>query len=320
MPTAEPICPRCGYDLSAESRKWTHACPLDGACWECGLRLEWADLFSPDRRRDVFFVEHAPERHEVLPAAWRTWWWAIRPPVFWSRIRLETAIVPRRIAWWVFCVLLAFHAFCALASNAILGKLRGWDLFLPFRDDIRAETFTAWLAPVGCLIADWRGTTIWGYRFAPAWEFTSWGPAYLPLLAMSLMLPIMLLVLKDTRAKARVRRAHILRAAVFGLAWLVPLMLLALAHFAFNQWAASSNRTNLLYFQIGPKWLALESIWGFALVPFGAAWILWWWWSALSRGWRLDEHGRVWLAASAPALLVVVIVLALDQDLVNLLA
>lgn len=315
-----PTCPRCAYDLSSATAAWEESCPLQGQCWECGLNLAWADVLREDRRVNLRHVEHATGSWEVAGAAWRTWAWAIWPPSFWRRVRLEHYVVPRRLWRWVLLVVGAMWLLHVLLTIVFAGQRWGWKLVLSMRDDVRTEVLQSVLAPVGSLYQKWVGGTAWGYTFAPAWEGTVWGPAYVPLLAFTLMFAIMMLVLKDTRAKAKVRFGHVLRAGVFGLAWLVPLLAVAIAISALVAAANSPARVGWVYFTIGARSYYIPEVAGYGLVPPLAAWVAWWWWLAVSRGWRIEQPAKVWWTACLAATLAMVIVLACDMQLISTLA
>lgn len=315
-----PTCPRCAYDLSSATAAWEESCPLHGQCWECGLHLAWADVLREDRRVNLRHVEHATGGWEVAGAAWRTWAWAIWPPRFWQRVRLEHHVVPRRLWRWLLLVVGSMWLLHVIFLTLAAGRRVGWNIAFSLRDDVCAEIAQAVLAPVGSLYQKWIAGTAWGYTFAPAWESTHWGPAYVPLLVFTVMFAVMMLVLKDTRARAKVRFPHVLRAGVFGLAWLVPLVAVAIAVEALAQWANSPTRTAWVYVPIGARSFYIPQIAGYALVPPMAAWVAWWWWLALSRGWRIEQPAKVWWTALLAATLAMVIVLVCDNQLISILA
>ncbi len=317
MESEAPTCPRCGYDLSAEVVKWGEACPLHGRCWECGLDVAWADLLRPDRRRNPLFVEHAPVRG-VAMAAWRTWWWALRPGRFWTRVRLEHEPRKRRMLAWVALVPGVAWLVHGAAWCGVLWWQHGLGWVLT-----NGESVSGWLAPAGSVMAWWRpgvmGATAWGEKFVPAWERTTFGRAYLPLLAMSVLLVVMVLVLKETRARAKVRLAHVARAGVYSLAWVVPVAGLGPVLRAVNLWLIANGFATPL---VTTGWRGFMPFyhWGYWFGPVAAVWLGAWWWMVLSRGWRLESPGRVWGAMMAGGVLAGAIVLALDWELIWLIA
>lgn len=318
MSAPPPTCPRCAYDLSAAIVAWDSSCPLDGRCWECGLSLQWADVLREDRRVNLRHVEHAVGTGGVSSASWRSLGWTLWPPLFWSRVRLEHYVVPGRLWRWLLTIVGALWLAHAVLVLLITGRQHGWGLVLTFRDDITAAILNPILAPMGMLFQDWTGGMARGYTFAPAWKGTLWGPAYVPLLAFTLMFALMMLVLKDTRARAKVLRAHVLRATVFGLAWLLPLIGLAMAAAAFEAWASTPARFWALYITIGSRSYEVSTLAGYALLLPAAAWIAWWWWAALSRGWRIERPFAAWGSALVASLLALAVVLALDTQFVYL--
>ena len=59
---AEPMCPRCGYDLSGQVRTWTDACPLAGVCTECGFEVEYRFVLNPGLTARWRYFETAVSR------------------------------------------------------------------------------------------------------------------------------------------------------------------------------------------------------------------------------------------------------------------
>lgn len=315
MDPLTPTCPRCGYDLSAATLKWEEACPLEGSCWECGLGLRWADVLRADRRADERHVEHAKGAWATWVAAWRSLLWALCPPVFWARVRLECWVVPRRLAVWVAVVFGTLWAVNGVVSWVELGARFGWT-WSTFLDIDAAQ---AWVAPAGAFVRRWQSLGPIRMTFAPFWRDTAWGPGYAPLLACSLVFPLLMLVLAATRARAKVRPVHVLRAAIFGLAWLGPYLLLVMALRVFMAAVVAGPRAGWMYISLGGRMYDVLSMAYYASVLLGLGWIAWWWWCVLARGWRIEHPGRAWLSALTAGLLTAAIILALDRHLLYLL-
>ncbi|MDX2131795.1 MAG: hypothetical protein SFY69_07070 [Planctomycetota bacterium] len=314
MDDALPTCPRCGYDLSAEVGKWGEACPLAGRCWECGLAVAWADLLRADRRVLPRFVEHA-QRVGVLAAAWRTWWWAVRPWVFWSRVRMEHEPRAWRMLAWVVLVVCAAWAAHGAAWAVVLWWQHGWGWLVT-----NGESLSGWMAPVGSMAVSWTpGRNTWLATFVPAWKRTTFGQAYLPLLAMSVVLVVMMLVLPHTRARAKVRGAHVARAGVYSLAWMLPMMLLGPTLRALSLWLIGNGFATPLVTTGWRGFLPLYH-WGYCYLLLGAGWLGVWWWWALARGWKLESPVRVWVAANVAGLLAMTTVLTVDGQFAWLLS
>lgn len=318
-----PTCPRCDYDLSGESVRWIDASPLRCTCPECGLDFETADVMREDRRVNPRHVEHAPRGIfgvGLLGAAWRTCVWTILPPIFWSRVRLHHVVVPRRLMWWLAIVLLGTHVLVCVVTNTMAVRQYGVGLTLTLRDDIRADLASPWIAPVGDVQQLWRGGTTWGHTWVPPWRGGRWGVAYVPLLAASALYPLLMLVLKDTRARAKVSRGHIARAFVFGLGWMVPLMLVSGATvIGVRYWFAGGITPTWFWVGVGVRQYFVPDLIQLATIPLGLMWIVWWWGCAV-RSWRVRRPFAVWLAATIAALLGVAIAMAISPRVVMMLA
>lgn len=62
MPTPPPCCPRCEYNLTGEADRWHEQCQLKGICSECGLELQWRDVYQICNEWDSevgWYAEHA---------------------------------------------------------------------------------------------------------------------------------------------------------------------------------------------------------------------------------------------------------------------
>jgi hypothetical protein len=263
-----------------------------------------------DRRTDPLLIEHSrSDRWGLVVAAWRTWALTLTPARFWRRVRLEHRVVPRRLVLWALVVLLGTHVLTASVGTWLIADQAQYSERLLTRDDYVFAALRAWVAPLGDFVQNWRGGTMWGYVFTPAWRSTPLGPAYTPLLAAWLMYPIMMMVLVDTRHRAKVRPGHIARAGVFSLAWLVPFLLVR----------SAAGVAGYLT-QNGPTWgppavdipLAVDG----ALLLGTLLWQARWWACTARVGWRLDRPRQVWVAAFIAALLVAAILVALDRGVI----
>lgn len=311
--TPEPRCPRCGYDQRGVVMTWTESCPLDGICSECGYHFEWADVMRPDRTRLRRFFEH--ER-----GLWRSWIsalvtlaWAMAPWAFWSRVRLHHEPKPRRMLLWLIVAVASIWTVIAVArlgtfaletfylggparnlsegignSLAFPVFLVGWgpgtNLKLPF------GTFS--MPPIECLVLEWS-------------------PLYFGLFAQAILLPLLLLILPETRRRAKVRPAHVLRAGVYGQSWIF-FHLLFLLSTAFDgllafDWDVSIGMSGPLL-----GWLDHFRV---VYALFLAGWIAAWWWFALARGFRIERPTLHWLVLMVAAVLGLMIFALGDWDI-----
>jgi len=123
-------CPRCDYDLTGAVESWKSECPLDGRCPECGLEYRWAELLNPALTVPAWSFEHAHAR------LFRSWFGAAfrsaRPRLFWTELRLENRIVPRRLAIFVLGLGLILHSLAVCVSFIIIQyEARHTSWFIP---------------------------------------------------------------------------------------------------------------------------------------------------------------------------------------------
>lgn len=309
----QPCCPRCGYDQSGVIAAWADACPLNGMCSECGLALQWVDVFRPDRLIVPGFVEHSRGVRRTFVAAWRTLRWTFYPTGFWRRIRLEHARVPRR--WLVY-----FLATAGLLL--IVRRVLVLALFVLANASVSPLTQTnglMYFATVDMLASESSNYAVyrdWGQTGPIGWRLDLWNlapPAAFGVGALCVMMPLMLLLLPFTRKRLKIRASHVMRAGVFGALplWLVLIVLEALSIHRIVKLATEGNSM-----RFGGGLRAInpwEELWRMTLywcernqlelALLGFAWVLWWWGSALRTGFRAKGWIPILIAQAATALL-----------------
>jgi hypothetical protein len=124
------------------------------------------------------------------------------------------------------------------------------------------------------------------------------------------MPPFVLVCLPWTRARSKVRFTHILRALTYALAPVTALLTLSLAisiltHTYHLLGTGQIWRDQPWFTRLDP--LVASGSFGFGVtMPFHwacLAWYLVYWWCVLKRGWRMDDHRKVFFATLIPALL-----------------
>jgi hypothetical protein len=308
-----PACPRCGYDLSGAVATWTDSCPLCGICSECGLEFAWVDVHDPDRNRVRGLFEHARELRQSARWLELTWFMTFWPPLFWRRVRLESPVNARRAAAWPLLITASVWAAGSVVMNAVT-LASNFMMPAPLRtssDELLGVLVNGWMCPVGGFDNGLSGGFDWSN------DLRGWIRYMLPLLAASGFWVLLILLLPWTMRKARVRRAHVLRAAAYSFAW-VPM--LALIHLGDSfSWIArllggSGSRGDGDYFSDH-----MYGWWPYLLLAL-TVWILIWWHSALRIGFRLEGAGRVWSALAVAVLLASLLALIATGGLVYLLA
>lgn len=307
--TLSPECPRCGYDLRgaqpARADAGTDALPSRGRCSECGLDFAWIDVLDPARHNVSWLYEHAPRRRGRLPSpAWRrayvTFLRTLWPPAFWHKVTVHTRVSRWRLLWWLPVVIAPLHIVWSLVNTfRRIGYFQaaapGWNVVT----NSQWEVFfvNAWLYP----LLELRGSRVAGLSLhlrEPSYTFL------LPLGA-SVLVPLVLLLLTRTRATARVRPVHVLRAGVYGLGWIgwwfvawVALTVAAAMAELFGVGLFSQFRGRFAL----PLPLTPRQLGGVALLIW-VAWFATFWWWALTRGLQLPRAKLVWALVMIAAVL-----------------
>jgi len=315
-----PACPRCGYDQSGEIARWHAECPLRGICSECGVDFAWKDILSPDRSLCPGFFEHATTIRTCFSWAWRTLTWAVLPWRFWSRVGMHHQVRPRRMFLWfaylwlsILWILAPAFGVCVVTARASMFHNVGvrWFASLqspwpktPLRwwwQEVEAQDLICLFHPFVGIVnipqTDSFGTVI-GYEPVVDCPIAHVPfPVWLPLVAVLLGLPAMIMVLPQTRAQAKLRGVHVLRATAFSLAFLsVPMLLLVV----------DALRKAAYFMGLGPpvRWgedwcdLFIDR-WSWTFL----VWLAIWWYFAVHRGFRIKQAPLVWFAMLVPTLL-----------------
>lgn len=300
-----PRCPRCDYDQRGTVATWTDSCPTEGLCPECGYEFLWTDVMRPYRQRCPGFFEHTRGAMRSLRAAWRTLGWALAPMVFWSRVRMHHEVRVRRV------LLFPVVAFGSIWSLVFVLRVSAFFLdgryFRGAWTGMGAEVANMLVWPVA--VMDWYpGQSGSGGRLNITWMINDWSPMYAGLFGQALLVPLLLLGLPVTRRRAKIRKVHVLRAAVYGQSWIAIHLGVLLASTLLGAVTAEYN-TAMAW--DGP---VLDALYEYPLA-YGAglgAWIAVWWWYALRRGFAMPQATRHWALLMVAAALVFVIGLIAD--------
>lgn len=285
-------CPRCAYDMAGHIAAWRDSCPLHADCPECGLTFAWRDVLVEDRRRVPWLFEHArrgPFAY-LLRSATATAARTVLPGIFWARVGLHHRVVVGRLLQWLALIFIILHAAAgALGFGALYIQVRRFGA-LEFTWLLNLFTEPVVRFDEGC----YRGRRGWTNGIVPEplegmdWRITATGCA-LAWIAMILVIP-------QTRLRAKVHSLHLLRAIVYSVSWFIVLDLARALEYA---WAA-------LHGAIGapaPPLHLTETLLG----PLGAAllfaWSAAWWHAVLSRGWQIPHPTRTWAVLMIPVLL-----------------
>lgn len=264
------LCPRCDYNLRGTISAWRDACPLEGRCTECGLRFEWADLFTRPLHRWLF--EHQWRRRPVRSAMF-----TVIAPLGGRRICREITLMhPIRLAPLVWLLAGLVLATLALRTGRI------WYAEGLFRNRLG----TGW-TPANTISQD----VLFWLRFELQFFLLCLAPAFvLPLLAFR--------AIPTSLRRIKVRRAHLVRIWLY---WLIAAasiaLLLAIVQLIYvvhrsdglpdalmpSQWEFFSFTNGVIAAVI---FMTVKPIWFLVMV-----WAYIWWWFACRNYLRLPDAG-----------------------------
>lgn len=288
-----PECPRCGYDQQGTVSSWysdpsadNAACPLTGTCSECGLTFEWPDLLVPERTQCPGLFEHVRGTQARFRAWWRTALWMIFPGIFWSRVKMHHVVRPGRLAMPLIIGTVVF-----LAERVLMALCVGTGLVSSGPRSPAAP------GPLDDL--NWYGLNEWHFAAVfPYFEQSGWGMQatrfgclLAAMLASALIWPMLLLVLPQTRARAKLRLAHVQRAFLYSLWPLIALFGLTCVGFVIDALVFSGLFSMALPLRDLAIILIVPAIIGGVLY---LPWLAAWWSVALTTGWKV--HGGWGLA------------------------
>lgn len=321
-----PGCPRCGYDQSGAVATWAEACPLRGTCPECGYEFAWREVFNPDQKRLPRFVEHC--RRRAIPlAAVRTLLWALIPGRFWKRVKLHHEVRKRRWVVWLLLALVGWHGLNVAAATGINWATERANAARGYGNSAFSRAQRGLPAPVPFQTPPLRLTHLmmavgepWALynhslRFSGglpfSWTRFEWrkslGNVALGVGFMgTVMMPLVLYLIPQTRRAYKVRLPHVMRGTVFSFSWLVVPLAIRSSN-ELNALGCAMNGLNPV--SILPGFLVSRGT-GIAIVLAIALWLWWWWTRAIGRSWQIPHAGLHAAALVAIAMMVPMAVLA----------
>jgi hypothetical protein len=294
--TQNPTCPRCGYDQSGAVATWTERCPVQGLCPECGTGFGWADVFDPSRQDIPWLVEHARSSRDAAGRTPRMIRKMSRPCRFWEGVGVLARVGLGTLAAWCAAIIGLLHM---LTGTMLYRSEFVWasTWFPPGTGVTRGEIHAQALreAVLGSLIAtermNWAGATFWTALSgtsvtgigAPTWAVAMVG--------FGAVWVLILTVVPVTRRAAKLRSAHIVRAAL--LAMLAPALVIEMNRAAsalYVLWHGSPV--------LAPMSSGLGVVSGLLFV-----WSIVWWRAATKSGWGLHRQGPLVSLATLAGLL-----------------
>ncbi|MHA7811826.1 MAG: hypothetical protein ACX94C_00330 [Phycisphaerales bacterium] len=303
----QPICPKCGYDQSGEIATWEAQCPVHGVCPECGLDFEWADIFDPDRIYLSWYIEHATRKRSMLWRTPRTLAYLLIPNRFWRRLGVEREIRMARLWVWAGTLVAIFYAASVLMSISLRVMST---LYLNAQIRNANARSRVVFAQSGVKVQDMTDPGYWiqiigdGLRDPFPWFAGPGRIGYLMAMMMLGTIAVWVIVLRavpTTRRLAKLRYAHVLRAAVLSVGVAVLLLLFAnIAEHATivellyrpRRFAAQGSNPVEVAARLMMRTLAVVML----------IWLQWFWIAAFVIGWRIRSFVLLILALLASSL------------------
>ena len=288
-PQALLLCPRCDYDLSGVPASWRDACPMEGRCSECGLIVSWRELHRPELVAPLWSFEHARVRR--FRSFWITARKALWPRRVWVDMKLSAPIRARRVVLFALILILLTHASIATMWGAQAG-------YWQWRVQYVLRVNTAIQAARGIPVATpaTPAVPLWiteGLKTAamPYWE--GQGPSALPrvtwwLIVFGAAMPLPFLVLTQSFARVKCRKAHLARgAAMFMPALCVIAITTVLARVV-------EPLLDIASFSAEGRWFIMLAVGCFVIGVL--VYFVWWWWQ-FTRNYLKLEHALAVVAA-----------------------
>jgi hypothetical protein len=224
-PSLTPICPKCGYDQSGEIATWKSNCPINGICNECGIPFHWADIFDPTRTRLRWYAEHAMSPWQILIRTPKTLLKLLLPHRFWRAIDITKDTCPKRLIAWVLLTMVIVHLLVSIPNGINAWNRSNWSgvtfsqYYQMYEGYALAEKiFDAIALPYynahpqayshkWSLFIERGRPNVWYDEFIQHISFQ---------LGFLLLWLLVLFVIPTTKRIAKIRPAHVVRAAVLS--------------------------------------------------------------------------------------------------------
>lgn len=230
-------CPRCGYDLRGVIATWEDACDMGGTCAECGLLFEWADLLSPKRQYPIWCIEFARTPIQMIRRSYTTLTRTFRPWSFWRELQMWQDIRWGNLARYFIVLALTMYVFLVI-SNGLAFLMNYFSAITPTGMlpsfswvDFLHETMYPFVGYFGSFDSFYPFIqTPWVYYRSSALNFfwsdlSHW---MMSIALFTLLCPLGFICLPVSRRIAKVRWAHIIRIALYGIGYLIGVVLLAI--------------------------------------------------------------------------------------------
>jgi len=268
-------------------------------------------VLDPARRDIDWLYEHTPRGEIGWRRAWGTLARTLLPWRFWRRVDISSRLSAGRLTLWLVVLILPMQGMWSGASG-----LRTW---------IEMERYSAGypqrVLPTGFVESQlvqslghplirvpWTGGSVLASIRPAAVSYTFVVP-----LGAGLLMPVLLLVLARSRATSKIHAAHVMRAGVYGLAWIAWWYLVwtlvtagATVGDAVFSAAGPQRRTAL------PMGVSVGGV-GTVAVLLCLVWFGAWWWCAIRIGFRLSRPRLVWSLLMIACLLMGLVLATFDR-------
>ena len=297
------FCPKCGYDQSGEIATWGSVCPVEGRCPECGLAFLWRDVFDPAHNELGWYVEHAVSMLGLMGRTPGTLARLVIPLFYWRAVGVEKRIGLRTLVLWLIVFWIVLHLLLSIPygigiwsgmSSQMYGSigelhdrtgLKG--LGVPFFNALAWPWNGAWV--------DYQTNRV---HYGMSWTTTgmvlkNYISPMVPLFGMSMLWVVILLATPTTRRRAKIRWAHVARAALVSV---VPMILA----YEFARLVEGLDDWSMVGFTVSNDW---GRSFGAVIMPALVLWMLVFWILAVVVGWKIRPFGMVVFLGSITSVL-----------------
>jgi hypothetical protein len=254
-------------------------------------------VYFPKRYALPWLVEHAKGRWGFVGRWVPTLWRVVLPPWFWRDLRVTHPVSVRRAVLWLVLGCLVVHVLASAAALVMMWAFAGGAM-------APGSIADAFFYPASSFDTEQI------VRYMGFWGYSTDAPHYPQLLTLfSAAWMLMFMFLPWTRRRAKLRWAHIVRAGVYSMSWVLLLPAFRLGRNAFLTFEALRAMPGTLGMRLYRGYsMSVESLLLVGNYPEGVGlvlllWSLWWWRAACVSGWKLEKANLVWFLVSVAALL-----------------
>lgn len=293
-----PICPKCGYDQSGDIASWKNQCPTAGTCSECGLEFQWANIFDPTRTHLTWYTEHTRSLFKLITKTPATLLNLILPHRFWRAVDITKATHPWRLSLWVIFIMVMTHLLISIPNGVLVWNKHNWNqrtLTQHYQTyggyGIAEIIFDAIAFPYYNALPE-PYTHKWTLYFERGWP-EAWYETFFKVinfqLGFLLIWLLVLVVIPTTKRHAKIRTAHVVRAAALS-------TLIIFMSVEFFRLFRVLHENSGLYFDV---FTPIQNL----VVPTAILWQIIFWSCAIKIGWKVQRWKSLVILGTTAALL-----------------